>query len=83
MTYRQRDRRVEAVQWAGDNLGAVAALVGQSNVLTSGERVQVRSSAENLWRELTPGMWITRDPDDGYTCLHSGTAFERFWQPDD
>lgn len=81
--YKQRNRRVEALQWTGDNLAEVIALCGQDNVRSSGARVQVVSSAENMWRELTLGMWITKDLNDGYTCLHSGTAFERFWQPAD
>lgn len=82
--YKQRSRQVEALMYDGDNLAAVVSLIGQANVLVSRTgRVQVRSSPIDLWLEIVPDTWISRDPDDGYVTLHSGTAFERFWQPDD
>jgi hypothetical protein len=73
--YETIPHRVRAEQFDGTNFDKIIALVGAENCISGGERFQVRSHYSRDWRDIFTGDWLTKDLDDDFTIIHSGSVF--------
>lgn len=77
-TYTQRNIKVQAVQWNGDNLAEIISVAGQANVNVAGEFLQVRLG-DDRWGDVHLHHWVSRD-EHGELTVHADHAFRRDWQ---
>jgi hypothetical protein len=86
--YRNRTAEVEAVQWTGDNAGALSAFCSPFDFQTIDpeDRVEdpeqtaaVRESEHGTWRGLAPGDWVVKRGLDLFEC--SAADFAKLYEP--
>lgn len=86
MRWRRKPLVVEAVQWRGDNLGEIAALVGNGNVRVGKVAPKVGTPpgivivTDHATLSTSLWGWVTREPS-GTLAVYRAETFAAMFEP--